>query len=344
MLETLDLPALVAVFLCAALVVAVSGTRLARAADRLADMTGMGEALVGGVLLGMATSLSGTVVSVASALDGRASLAFSNGIGGIAAQTAFLAVADILYRRANLEHAAAELTHVLQAALLALMLSLPVLAFAGPEVSVLGVHPVSLLLPVIYVLGTRSGARTRSMPMWHPVTTPETRKDLPEEGHGGMRGIRPVALEFAALALVMSLAGWVIAQTGGEIADRTQLSEATIGALMTALATSLPELVTTLAAVRRGAVQLAVGAIIGGNTFDVLFLTLADIAYRDGSIYHAIGRADLFWLGVGIAMTSILLLGLIIRQKRGIGGIGFESAGLLAVYACAILLQTVVGA
>ena len=81
-------------------------------ADRIADRTGWGEALIGGVLLGAATSFSGTIVSLSSALDGRASLAFSNGVGGIAAQTAFLAIADLLYRRANLEHAAAELANV----------------------------------------------------------------------------------------------------------------------------------------------------------------------------------------------------------------------------------------
>ena len=57
----------------------------------VADRTGLGEAVVGGVLLGAATSFSGTIVSLTAALDGRASLAFSNGIGGIAAQTAFKA-------------------------------------------------------------------------------------------------------------------------------------------------------------------------------------------------------------------------------------------------------------
>ncbi|MEO2040107.1 MAG: sodium:calcium antiporter, partial [Martelella sp.] len=102
-----------------------------------------------------------------------------------------------------------------------------------------------------------------------------------------------------------------------------------VGALMTAVVTSLPELVTTLAAVRRGALQLAVGGIIGGNTFDTLFLTLSDLAYRDGSLYHAIGKDDLIWLAVGLSATAILLLGLIVRQKAGPGRIGFESAGIL---------------
>ena len=97
------------------------------------------------------TSLSGAVVSITAALDGRAALAFSNGVGGIAAQTAFLAIADLAWRRVNLEHAAADLSNVLQATLLCLMLSLPILAFTGPDVAILGIHPVSYALPVIYI-------------------------------------------------------------------------------------------------------------------------------------------------------------------------------------------------
>ncbi len=167
----LSLPALVGAFAAATLVVALCGTWLTGLADRLADRTGLGEAVTGGLLLGAATSLSGTVVSISAALDGRASLAFSNAVGGIAAQTAFLALADLVYRRANLEHVAAELANVFQAALLCLMLSLALLAVTGPEMAILSIHPVSLALPVVYVLGVRATQRTRQNPMWRSVET-----------------------------------------------------------------------------------------------------------------------------------------------------------------------------
>ena len=53
----------VALFVVAALVIAVGGTRMTRAADRLADLTGLGEAIFGAVLLGGATSLPGIITS-----------------------------------------------------------------------------------------------------------------------------------------------------------------------------------------------------------------------------------------------------------------------------------------
>jgi cation:H+ antiporter len=65
------------------------------------------------------------VTSVATAAQGHPEFAVSNAVGGIAAQTAFLAIADILYRRANLEHAAASLTNLTQSGTLILLLSIP---------------------------------------------------------------------------------------------------------------------------------------------------------------------------------------------------------------------------
>ena len=326
-----------------ALVILSAGLRMTGLADRIADRTGLGEALIGGVLLGAATSFSGTVVSFSAALDGRASLAFSNGIGGIAAQTAFLAVADLLYRRANLEHAAAELANMFQCGLLLLLLTVPFVAYAAPQFVVFGVHPASLVLVAVYGFGVVATSRLRESPMWVPVHTSETREDTPDEEDNSDKPAAGLIWQFLILMLIMGCAGWIISQIGAQLIDRLGLSASLAGALITAVVTSLPELVTTLAAVRRGALQLAVGGIIGGNTFDTLFLMIADVGYRDGSIYHAIALTDLFWLAVAMLMTGVLMLGLMYREKQGPAGIGRESLLLLSIYAGAIAVQAFVG-
>jgi cation:H+ antiporter len=341
MFSDLSLAVLVSVLAGTALVILICGLRVTTLADRLADRTGLGEALVGGVLLGAATSLSGTVVSATAALDGRASLAFSNGIGGIAAQTAFLALADLLHRRANLEHAGADLSNVFQGTLLMLMLALPFVAYTLPEVAVWAVHPVSFVLLAVYVGGVYATNMVRREPMWRPVRTRETREDIPDEDEDGSRSTTFLLLAFAGLVAVMGVAGWTLSNAAAELTDRYRLSATLVGALMTAVITSLPELATTFAAVHRGALQMAIGGIIGGNTFDVLFLTVSDIGYRDGSIYHAIGKDDLFWLTAGMTMTAILTLGMLYRQRHGPAGIGIESILLLLVYGGAVALQAI---
>lgn len=345
MFSSWSVPELLAGFALAAVAVFITGLRMTGLADRLADRTGLGEAVAGGVLLGGATSINGIIVSITAASDGYASLAFSNSVGGIAAQTAFLAIADLTYRKANLEHAAAELANIFQAVVLIVLLTLPLVAATSTEFAVFAIHPVSLVIPAVYagaIFATRS---LRDTPMWRPVLTVDTRKDTPEREDDSTRGKSTayIFLSFFIMMLVMGVAGWVIAKTSTEITSRMALSESLVGALATAVVTSLPELVTTLAAVRRGALQLAVGGIVGGNTFDTLFLTAADVSYRDGSLYHAIGASDLFWNLIGILMTGVLIAGLVFRQRAGPGRIGMESLALLVIYAGAIALQALSG-
>jgi len=326
-------------FVLAALVIALAGIRMTRVADTLADRTRLGEAVVGGILLGASTSLSGTVTSVSAALDGLAPLAVSNAVGGICAQTVFLVVADLTYRKANLEHAAADEKNMLQAALLVLLLGIALGGYVTPQLAVWAFHPASFLLVVAYAYGVRMSVQLQNRPSWHPKQTKETQPDEPDTDSLD-EPLRPLIFQFVGLALLLAVSGYVMAKTGGEISRQFGISQTVVGALLTATATSLPELVTTIAAVRRGALQLAVGGIVGGNTFDVLFLTASDIAYRDGSIYAAMGSRDALLLVAGIMMTAILLMGLILRDRKGIG---FEGISIIAVYAAVVILQVYLG-
>ena len=81
------------------------------------------------------------------------------------------------------------------------------------------------------------------------------------------------------------------------------------------------------------------GGIIGGNAFDCLFAGAADVAYRDGSIYHAVSGSTLLWIALSVLMTGVLLLGLIRREKNGVGNVGFESASIAALYALGVALS-----
>ena len=85
-------------------------------------------------------------------------------------------------------------------------------------------------------------------------------------------------------------------------------------------------------AIRAGALTLAVGDIVGGNAFDTLFLAISDIFYRDGLIYAAISDPERIWLGSAMLMNSVLLMGLMYRERRGIANIGMESAMILVIY------------
>jgi cation:H+ antiporter len=332
-----------ATFAGAAVVVLFAGIRLTSVADRLADRTGLGEAFVGAVLLGAATSLSGMTTSVVAAWNGLPELAVSNAAGGIAAQTVFLAVADIAYRRANLEHAAASLENMLQGAVLAGCLALTLLATAIPDVSLLGVHPVSVLLVGFYLLGLRVTRRTREEPGWRAAATPETAVDDPEEDASGSASTRRLIGEFVALAGATAVAGFAISIAAEGAIETFGWSQSLMGAFATAIVTSLPELVTTVAAVRRGALTLAVGGIIGGNAFDILFIAASDVAYRSESIFAAITARQEMILALSLFMTILLVMGLLRRERQGAFGVGFETVGLVATYAAGSVVLVTMG-
>jgi cation:H+ antiporter len=119
------------------------------------------------------------------------------------------------------------------------------------------------------------------------------------------------------------------------LADAWGFNQSVAGAIFTAIATSLPELVTAVAAVRRGALTLAVGGVIGGNGFDTLFAAVADVVYRPGSLYHAApsgGSREVALVAGAIVMTAVLLVGLLRRERHGPAGIGLESVAVLMIY------------
>ena len=333
---SLSLVANVALFALAAAAIGIFGVRMTHVARLLARTTGLGEAVMGAVFIGASTSLSGIVASMSAAAAGHAELAVSNSLGGIAAQTMFLAIADMFYRRANLEHAAASAENLMMSASLATLLALLLVAFFTPTLEVMAVHPITPVLFVTYLVTVRVLARTHARPMWLPRRTGETRVETEQPNRRRRAATAAPWLRFLALAAVVGAAGRVLAATGTTIAASTGLAEGIVGGVFIAVTTSLPELVVAVTAVRLGALTLAVGDIIGGNAFDTLFIATSDLVYREGSIYAAVSAAEQFWLAICILMTGVLTMGLLHRERRGFAAIGTESLLLIVIYAAGL--------
>lgn len=322
----------VLVLVIGGVVLLTAGVKFTKVVDELADRTHLGEALAGAVLLGAATSMPGLITTITGAAEGDAGFALSNALGGIAAQTTFLVLADLIYRRTNLEHAAASLPNILQAAILIALVGVVLLATVGPDVEVLGISPATPALVVVYVYGLGLVRRARTSPMWNPEDTAETVEDEPDMDDTDT-SMASLWTWFATLVGVVAVVGYAIGQSGLTIARESGLSGSVVGALFTSVVTSLPELVTVLTAVRIGALTLGVSNIVGGNTFDVLFVAAADIAFRGGSVYHAADQQALFVMALTVVLTAMLIAGLLTREKRGIG---FEGVAILGTYGIGI--------
>ncbi len=144
-----------------------------------------------------------------------------------------------------------------------------------------------------------------------------------------------LGLRFVISAIVVVLAGTQLARSGDIIAARTKLGGVWVGSVFLALATSLPEIVTDLTAVRMGAVDLAVGDLFGSSMANMLILALVSLAPSGVELFRRATLDHVLYASLAIMLTAIATVGLIMRPTVTVLGIGMTSWSLLAVYAIA---------
>jgi len=87
-------------------------------------------------------------------------------------------------------------------------------------------------------------------------------------------------LQFLVCAAVIIVAGTLLSKYGDWIAELTGLGRLLIGSILLAGATSLPELTVDISAVRLGAVDLAVGDLLGSSLMNLLILAMLDLSHH----------------------------------------------------------------
>lgn len=106
-----------------------------------------------------------------------------------------------------------------------------------------------------------------------------------------------------------------------------------VGTLLIAAATSAPELVVTISALRLGAVDMTIGNLLGSNLFDILILAIDDIAYVDGPLLSVVSPAHAITAFAATIMSGIFIIAMLFKPETRLGGlIGWVSLSLLMVY------------
>jgi cation:H+ antiporter len=143
-------------------------------------------------------------------------------------------------------------------------------------------------------------------------------------------GLLVPALQFAGgLAAVIIGANWLV--TGAiDIARIFGISEAVIGLTIVAVGTSLPELVTSAIAARRGQSEVAFGNVIGSNIFNIFGILGVTALVSPLPIPPEIASFDI-WVMIATAILIVILSATGRRVSRG------EGALLLALYAAYVL-------
>lgn len=311
------------IFIGSAAVIVLAATQLARFGDAIAVRTKLGGMFVGTLLLAGATSLPELLTTISSLRQGVPNLAAGNMLGSNMFNMFMLAVLDMLFRQERILRRVAT-RHALTASLATLLIGTAAFfILADIDVSIGWVGADSLVLLAIYVAGVQQIRAANPGAAADPATEAEL------EGVPRL----PLALAgFLAAAGVLVLVTPQLVSSSAEIAEMTGLGAGFVGTTLVALVTSLPELVTTIAAVRIGAFDLAVGNLFGSNAFNVVTLGLSDFFFTQGRFLGAIDPAFALVALLGLILTSMGLIGNLARIERRLFLLEIDALAILLVY------------
>lgn len=337
---------LVGQLILGALGIIAAGTVLARTGDVIAARTKLGGLWVGSVFLAVATSLPEIATDIAAVRLGAPDLAAGDLFGSSMANMVILGLVTLvpaggeLFRKATLDHALyASLAMVLTA-----IAAIGVLVGAVPGFPRIGTF--SIILLGTYLVGSRAAFRhssvartaTEQIEMSAPATVTSPPAAVPPRMTGP-------ALRFGAAALVLLLMAPLFARSAEGVATMTGLGTTFVGTWLIGFSTSLPELVTSLAAVRLRAYDLAVGNLFGSNAFNMAVFPLLDAAHPGGPVLEVVNAAHAISAMVAIVLMGIALAALVYRS-RGRFSLLEPSAALILigyVLGLALVLQRTAG-
>jgi cation:H+ antiporter len=112
-----------------------------------------------------------------------------------------------------------------------------------------------------------------------------------------------------------------------------------------AFVTTLPEAAVTLSALRLGAIDMAIGNLLGSNLFNVAILAVDDAVYVQGVLLAHASPAHAGTATAAGVMTGLVMVGLVMRPRgRVLRLASWVSIGLAATYVLAATLVYVHGA
>lgn len=325
-------------FACAA-AIGVAGAKLSRYGDVIADKTGLSGGWIGLALLATVTSLPELATGVSAVLAGLPNIAVGDALGSTVFNLVLLALVDLLARGESFYRRAAT-GHILSAGFGVVLLGFVainvVLAQAGPLPAIGHVGIYAPIIVALYLLAMRTvfayEARQRrefaqAVADRYPSVT-----------------LRAAVARYVAAAAVVVAAGIWLPLVGDRLATLMGWHKTFVGTMLVAGATSLPELAVTVAALRLGALDMAIGNVLGSNLFDVVVLAIDDVFYAPGPLLAHVAPVHAVTALSALVMSGIVVIGIVDRPNvRLVRTVGWLSLALFAVYLLNMLAHFVYG-
>lgn len=311
-------------FLLAMGIIAFAGPALSRYGDAIARHTGLSGSWIGLLLLATATSLPELFTGVSAvAFVNSPDIAIGNIFGSCIFNLGILVALDALNREESVFRARDE-SHILAASFGIILIGV---AGGGLQLAAVSALPtifhISIFTPLlilIYLGALRAIFRYGA------------KRGKSEDDPPATSLVRAIIGYLAAAALVVGAGAW-LPFIGQELAERMGWGETFVGTLLIAAATSAPEIVVSISALRLGALDMAVSNLLGSNLFNILVLAIDDIFYTKGSLLQAGSRINAITSNVAMIMSGVVIVALLHRpSRRFLGVFSWASVALAALY------------
>ncbi len=300
----------------------VGGEVLVRGAVGIAERAGLSPLVIGLVIVGFGTSTPELVTSVEAALAGSPDIAWGNVVGSNIANTLLVLGAAALLTPIVIGKGA-----VMRDTGVATVASLGFLALALSGYGALWVGFAMLAALAGYLGYCYVEERGRAPEAGHNAPYDRSAAlEMSDTGlHAAMNGwLKPVLQTLAGFGMLI-VGGQLLVSGAIDLARLAGVGESLIGVTIVAVGTSLPELVTSLVAARKGQPEVAYGNVVGSNVYNILGIGGMTMIFAPEAI-----PASLLPLDIGIMTASALALMLLVYAGHKVGRA--SGAVLLAGY------------
>ncbi|OGU20945.1 MAG: cation transporter [Hydrogenophilales bacterium RIFOXYD1_FULL_62_11] len=310
-------------------VIGVAGFKLSRYGDIIAEKSGMSRGWVGLILLASVTSLPELVTGISSVTVADVpDIAVGNILGACVFNLGFIVVLDFLYRKESIY------TRARQGNVLAAGYSVVLLGFTGfnlllyREGTTLSLGHVGLYSPLILLLYLLA---MRSLYQYEKAQVSEYVEDRVEL-HPDM-SLKQAVKGYVMAALAVVAAGVWLPFIAKNLAASMAWEQSFVGTLFVAAVTTMPEIVVTVAALRMGAIDLAIGNLFGSNLFNIAILAIDDLFYLPGPLLADVSLVHATSAFSAMMMSGLAVVGLVLRPaSRVFRTVNWISLLLLVIY------------
>lgn len=284
-------------------------------ASRYIDMidrsTRLSGAFLGGVLLSAITSLPELFTSIsATVLIDNPSLCIGNILGSNLFNFGMLAVVILFFLR-SFSRASLAVSHRYVMLFLMMMYLATALNWKvmGDDNIILGgdnpwlyVSITSIIVAILYGLSVRFLAGDNGS------------SNEEADGEEVTLSLRAIVVRFVLASIGIIVASIILTYVTDDIATELNLGSGLAGALFLGVATSLPEVTSTISLFRMRNFDIAFGNIAGSNVFNFFVLAIADILYSGGSVYHFDDEKVIYLTVFGMASSALIYLMIRVRS------------------------------